>query len=246
MFKKILIGILVLFIIVILGMYLGRNYFVKSAIETGSEYSLKVETNLSSVNLDLSGRSLELNDFKISNPEGFETDFFLNIDQGMLDIGEGSLFDDEIKVDSLILDGINLMFEQKGSLGNFKVLMDNIKNMDMGSSSESNQKLFVKKISVRNIQVDAKLDLMGKQLQKTFKVENILLENVGGKDGATISEVTAKILKTLISKAKVSGKNSFPELFNVDLNRLKDDKVDEVKSEATDKLKALGGSILNK
>lgn len=246
MFKKILIVILLLFVIFIVGIYFGRNYLIKNAIETGSEYGLGVETNVGSVNLDLGGKSLELNNYEVSNPEGFDTDFFLNINHGMIDIGEGSLFDNEIKVDSLILDGIKLMFEHKGKVGNYSVLMDNIKNMDMGSSSESEQKLFVKKIAVRDIEVEAKLDLMGKQLQKTYTVDNISLENIGGNDGATISEITTKLLKTLISKATVSGKSAFPELFNVDFNKLKDEKIDEVKSDAIDKVKDLGGSLLGK
>ncbi|MFH2048242.1 MAG: hypothetical protein ABIJ12_02260 [bacterium] len=241
MFKKLLIAILLLFIIFIAGLYFGRNYIVKSAIETGSEYSLGVNTNVGSVNLDLSGKSLEISDYEVNNPEGYEGDFFLNIEQGIIAVGEGSIFANETRVDSLILDGINMSFEVKNQKGNFSVIQNNIKNINFDSSPDSEHKFFIKKLAIRNIKVNAALDFLGQNSGTTFTVDNISMENIGGDEGVTISEITTRIMKSLISKAKSSGSDDISEMFNLDAGKL-----DELKSDVTDKVKDLGESILKK
>lgn len=241
MFKKILFAILILFVIFIIGLYFGRNYIVKSAIETGSEYSLGVNTNVGSVNLDLGGKSLELNDYEVKNPKGYEGDFFLNIKQGIIKVGEGSIFANETRVDSLILNGINMSFEIKDQKGNFSVIQNNIKNINLESSPESEHKFFIKKLAIRDIKVKAALDFLGQNKDITFTIDNISMENIGGDEGVTISEITTRIMKTLISKAKSSGTDDIPEMFNLD-----SDKRDELKSDVTDKVKDLGGSLLKK
>jgi len=240
MIKKILIGILLIFVIAVAGIYIGRSYIVKSAIETGSEYGLGVKTTLGSANLDLGGRSIVLNDYEVSNPEGYDSDFFLNIKHGMVDLGEGSIFADETRIDSLIFNGVNLSFEVKDQKGNFSVILEKIKKIGLGSSSENEHKFFIKKLAVRNIKVDAELDFLKQKKGMTFTVDNIIMENLGGDEGVPLSEIAAKLMKTLINRAKSSGSNSIPEMFNLDSG-----KIDELKSDVKDRVKDFGGSLLN-
>ena len=94
--------------------------------------------------------------------------------------------------------------------------------------------------------VDAKLDVLGQQINKSFAVSNINLENIGGAEGISISELTNTLFKSLMSKASSSGKSAFPELYNVDINQIKDEKIDEVKTDISDKVKDLGNSLLKK
>jgi len=108
-------------------------------------------------------------------------------------------------------------------------------------SSESEHKFFIKKLAIRNIKVNAALDFLGQNKDMTFTIENISMENIGGDEGVTISEITTKIMKSLISKAKSSGSDDLPEMFNLDAS-----KMDELKSNVTDKVKDLGGSLLKK
>jgi len=240
MIKKILIGILLIFVIAVAGIYIGRSYIVKSAIETGSEYGLGVKTTLGSANLDLGGRSIVLNDYEVSNPEGYDGDFFLNIKHGMVDLGEGSIFADETRIDSLIFNGVNLSFEVKDQKGNFSVILEKIKKIGLGSSSENEHKFFIKKLAVRNIKVDAELDFLKQKKGMTFTVDNIIMENLGGDEGVPLSEIAAKLMKTLINRAKSLGSNSIPEMFNLDSG-----KIDELKSDVKDRVKDFGGSLLN-
>jgi len=181
----------------------------------------------------------------VSNPEGFEGGHFLTMKSGILAIETGSVFDDEIVVDSLILEGINLSFEQIDGKGNYAVILNHLKQLDFGSSEDSDRKIQIKLASIRDIEVGAVLNLLGqKKFEKTFVVDNITLKNIGGNNGASLEKVTAEVMQAIISKAATVGQNNFPDLFKANVSQMAEDKLEEVKSEAKDKLKDAAGSLL--
>lgn len=164
----------------------------------------------------------------------------------MLDVNTGSLLDDEVKVDSLIIEGIRLNIEQIDTKGNYKVLMDNIKKLDMGeSSSESEHRLKIGKVAIRDIQVTGSLSLTGmKPVEKSYSVNNITMTNLGGKDGANVSEITAMITKKLLQSSLAAGSGILPEGFGKNVKEAANQKIDEAKEEAESKLKGAAESLL--
>ncbi|PKK85111.1 MAG: hypothetical protein CVT49_00790 [candidate division Zixibacteria bacterium HGW-Zixibacteria-1] len=242
MFKKIVLSVVILVIVALVVAYFGRNMLVEKAVETGSAYALGVETDLGSASLEISGGSLELNNLEISNPEGFTAENFLSLRKGMVDVVAGSVLDDEVMVDSFIIEGITLNLEQIDKKGNYQVLLDHIKQLDMSSSGES-QKFRIGLIALRDINVTGSLSLLGQKTEKSFKLDNFSLHDVGSDNGAKISEVTATVVKTLITKALAAGSGLFPEGFGKNLTDLKDQGMEKIKTEATDKLEDLGKSL---
>src|SRR5574341_1187206 len=108
--------ILWLFIIIVLGLvtaYFARNTIVAAAIEKGGTYALGVDTHLGSANLALSATSLEINNYEIDNPSGFDSSTFLSIGRGVLDVNSGSVFADTVDIDSLVLQDIEVILEYK-------------------------------------------------------------------------------------------------------------------------------------
>jgi len=243
MFKKIVVTVIVIVIVGLVVAYFVRNLLVEKAIEAGSTYALGVETNLGSASLEIGGGSLELNDLAVSNPEGFEADNFLSLNRGMFDVDAGSVLDDEVVVDSFVIEGVTLNLEQVDSKGNYQVLLDNMKRIE-GSSSEESQKFRIGLIALRDINVNGSLSVLGKNVEKSFKLDDFSLRDVGSDGGATVSDVTARVVKTLISKALASGSGLLPEGFGQNLSDLKDQAIDEVKTQAEDKLKDLGKSLV--
>lgn len=243
MFKKIILAVVLLVIIVFAALYIVRNQLVKAAVEKGGTYSLGVETELGSAGLDLGGGSLELNDYEIANPEGFSDNNFFTLKHAVLDVDEGSLLDKEVVVDSLVIDGVELNLEQIDAKGNYKVLLDHIKSVDFGSSSESSsKKLRIKKVSVKDVAVNGTLTVLGKTDTRSFKVDDFTMENVGGSQGGSIGEVTGEIVKKIITKA--SSNQQFLKGVNLDSVKEKaDETIKDVESQAKDKLKDLGGSL---
>jgi hypothetical protein len=242
MFKKIALSLVVLLIVGVAAAYFVRNMLVERAVEAGSEYALGVETNLGSAGLELGGGSLNLNNLEVSNPDGFTADHILTLRRGFFDVDAGSVLDDEVVVDSFIIEGVTLNLEQIDNKGNFKVLLDNIKRLDLSSSEES-QKFRIGLIALRDINVSGSLSLMGKKMEKSYKLDDFSIRDVGRDNGAKVSEVTAKVVNTLITKALASGSGVLPAGFGQNLGDLKDKGMDELKTEAADKLKELGGSL---
>lgn len=242
MFKKLVLWVVILLVIAVAGVYFVRNLLVEKAVEAGSTYALGVETDLGSAALEIRGGSLELNNLEVGNPEGFKADNFLTLRRGILDVKAGSILDDEVVVDSFIIEGIILNLEQIDKNGNYQVLLDNIKKMDLSSSGDS-RKFRIGLIELRDINVTGSLNLMGKSWEKSFSIGNFQLRNVGGDNGAKIGEVAAAIVKNLISRALSEGNSLLPEGFGKNLADLKDQGLEKIKTEAEDALKNLGGSL---
>lgn len=242
MFKRIILWAVVLLIVVLVGAYFVRNTLVERAVEAGSTYALGVDTSLGSAALEIRGGSLGLNDLEVSNPEGFTAENFLVLRRGLLDVQAGSVLDDEVVVDSFIIEGVTLNLEQIDKNGNYQVLLDNIKRMDL-SSSEDSQKFRIGLIALRDINVNGSLNLLGKNWEKSFTINDFQLRNVGGDTGAKIGEVAATVVKALINKALTEGNDLLPEGFGKNLTDLKDQGMEKVKSEAKDALKNLGESL---
>jgi uncharacterized protein involved in outer membrane biogenesis len=242
MFKKIVLSAVILLIVALVVAYFIRNMLVEKAVEAGSTYALGVETNLGSASLEIGGGSLELSNLAVSNPEGFTAENFLSLRRGMFGVDAGSVLEDEVVIDSFIIEGVTLNLEQIDKKGNYQVLLDNIKQLDISSSEES-QKFRIGLIALRDINVTGSLSLMGKKIEKSFKLDNFSLRDVGSDNGAKISEVTATVVKTLITKALAAGGGLLPEGFGKNLSDLKDRGIEKIKTEATDKLKDLGKSL---
>lgn len=244
--KKIILVVVVLIVVASVAAYFARNMLVKQAVEEGGNYALGVETNLGSANLALRAGSLELNDFQVDNPDGFEAEKFLEIGRGMLDVEAGSILDEEVVVDSLILEGITINLEQNGLDNNVAVIMNHIKQFELTtSSSDSEQNIRVKQAAIRDIKVDAVLSLPGdNQYEKTFVVENISMENIGGADGGSVAEITAEVLRAILAKATTAGNGLLPEGFGKDIGQALSDSLEQIEFEVTDKVKEIGSSLL--
>ncbi|MDF1545456.1 MAG: hypothetical protein P1R58_10170 [bacterium] len=242
MLKKIILIFVVLFVVLIGGVYFARNYLAETAVEKAGTYALGVETNLGSASLELGGGSFEMTDYKIDNPEGFESDYFFVLDHAMLDVNTGSVLDDEVEVDSFVIAGAKIRLEVIDSRANFKVLMDHLNQLDFGEESSEEARFKIGEINVRDVGVAISVNLMGKkQLDKEFTLDAFTLRNVGGDNGATVKEITSTVMKAIITRASKSAQ-SFG--LNVDVDQLKQEAKEKVVDEASKQLKELGGSLL--
>jgi len=241
MIKKLLITVVLIVIIALAAVYFYRNALVKTAVEEAGDYALGVKTNLGAAGLNIGGGSLSLDDYSIHNPEGFEGEKSLHLKHGLLDVQGGSILDDEVVVDSLVLEGFRLSLEQIGKDGNYLTIMNNLKKFDMSSSSESNKRLKINKVMLRDIGVDASLTLLGKkQAEKSFTVDNITLENVGGAEGTTVAGVIKTVVTAVLTKATAGGKGIIGVNVDAELNKLKEEGKDKLEEAAKDQLKKIG------
>lgn len=241
MIKKILLWAIIIVIVGLIVAYFARNYLVKKAIEEGSTYALGVETELGSASLSITAGSLDLSDYRVHNPDGFEGDNILTIASGMVDVATGSLLQKEVEIDSLVLDGLSINLVQNTKAGNYAVIMDNIKKVAGGGESESQQRFHIGKIAIRDINVSANLNLLNqKEYHQDFAIDNITLTNVGGDNGATLGQVAGKIMQKVLARAVAEGSNRLPGEFGKYLGGSVDETLQNLGSDVKDKLKDLG------
>jgi len=245
MLKRIILWAVIIIIIGLIGAYFARNLIVAKAIEEGGTRALGVETDLGSAGVSLSAGRLDLHDLEVRNPDGFQADNILTLEEGWLDVATGSIFSDRIEIDSLVLSGVTLDLEQIDNKGNYRTIMDNIKQFDSGSSEPSDRKLVIKKLSLRNIKVDGTLVLMGKtQYQKSYELEDFSMDNVGRNNGVTIGQVTATVVSALLKRAAAASGNELPGKLGEMLGSMDKGVIEKAGEEVGDKLKDLGGSLL--
>ncbi|MCB2201807.1 hypothetical protein KQH51_03320 [bacterium] len=249
MIKKLLVWTVLLVLIVLVGAYFTRNTLVAKAITTGSEYALGTAVELGSASLAIGAGSLEIDGYAVHNPEGFEPGNFFEIKHGAFDVATGSLLDEEVRIDSVILEGVTLTLEQINQNGNYRPILDHIRSVDFGESSKSDSKFRIDKIALRDVSVDASLELLGKpQYQKSFSLDNFEIGNVGSDGGATVGQVSAIVMRAVVSRALDKAKGELPGGFGQPLQEQLQEKLDEVKDDAKnkleDKIKDVGGSLL--
>lgn len=248
MIKKILVWLVVLVIIVLAGAYFTRNILVAKAITAGSEYALGTSVDLGSASLAIGAGSLEIVGYTVHNPEGFAAEDFFEVEHGVFDVATGSLLDEQVRIDSVILEGVTLTLEQVNEKGNYRPILDHIRSVDFGQSSESDRTFRIDKIALRNVSVRASLELLGtKQYDKNFTLDNFEIATIGSDGGATIGQVSAIVMRDVISRALDKAKAELPGGFGQPLQEQLKEKLDgvkdDVKKKLEDKVKDVGGSL---
>lgn len=218
--KKAILFIFILIIFVLAGAYFARNMIVVRAIEKGTTYALGVNANVGSANLALGAGSLELNDYKIDNPSGYESDELLTIESGVLRVSYGSVFSNTVVVDSMILDGVKVNLIQRGDKGNFAEIINYARKIEFDTSS-STTLVRINKVAVRNISVNAAFTILSQvNIDKSFAIEDITLTNVGGEEGATIAEIASIVFQEILNKAVIKGKGQVSDQFGRGVDNL--------------------------
>lgn len=239
MIKKILIGGLLLVVLIVGGAYAYRNVIVEGAVEEGSSYALGVETDLGSASLNIGGGALALDGLEVENPDGFTSDYFFRIEEGLVAVNTGSVFDDEIVIDTFRLRGISLNLEQVDGSGNFSQILGHIKSVAGETPSESDTKLKIGYLAIEDIAVSATVSALGeKRFEKEYAVDGFTVTNLG-EQSLTIAEVSGIIFEKLITRA-VSEGGSLGFDPSATFESAKENVAEKVKTEVSSQLKKLG------
>ena len=78
---------------------------------------------------------------------------------------------------------------------------------------------------------------------KTYSLEEISMKNLGGDDGATIGEITAKLMQTIIKKAAADGRGILPDDFSKNLSGVTDGGLKKIGSDISEGVEKLGKSL---
>lgn len=208
--------------LVVLALVLAWVYvdsLAERGVERGATYALGVPTTLDSADVGVLNGSVELAGLEVSNPDGFEADHFLKLDDADMDVSLGSLMEDTVEVPSLVLEGIDLRLERTLEGANYNVIMDNLSRFESGEKKEADpsaKKFVIRTIEVRNVRVRVDAvpvgGAIGDLTTAEVTVDEVVLRDVGtAGEPMSIAEITTVVLKAILASAVEVGGGVLPD-----------------------------------
>ncbi len=207
----VLVGIVVI-------VFMSIDSIAKTAIVRGSTYALGVQTTLGSADIGILSGEFTMKGLTVANPEGFESDFFLHLDEGFLAVSLGSLRQDTVEVPTLALTGIDINLEKRSGKANYKIITDNLKRFESTDSGNDGaqadagkpgKKFVVHEIIIRDLNVKVDFGLTRMEIP----IEEVRMTEVGS-ESMTTAELTDRVIKMILAAIVSNGAQLPADLVN--------------------------------
>ena len=252
--KKILITILL--VIVALGgvayYYLGSiNSIVKEQVEKHGSNALQTSVKVGGVDIKLLDGFGEITGFSIANPKGFSSSIAVGFDTVRLDIGTENITEMPIIIEEILIDSVSTLYELNAQgKGNLNVLLDQIKAQSSGetaeanasgtkSSGESDIRIVVKKLVVKDTQLALDLTALGQE-KYDETLPTFAIQNIGGSKGLPPEALGQAIGKSMLDKIIKQAKDKQEDKAKA---ILKEKLMEELDGESGEKIKGLLNSF---
>jgi hypothetical protein len=218
---KVVLVVLVLLVVGVLGVLFYLDAIAKGAIEKGATYALGVRTTLEEADVGVFRGDFSMKGLDVANPEGFQSERFLRLGEGYVNVSMGSLRQDTVELPTLTLADINMNLEKKGGESNYKVILANLKRLESGGEEpgqqpdqEPGKKFVIRELVISNVNVEVDLFGVGGELNRTrVPIDEIRLTNVGS-DGADTAQVTDVVIKAILAAVMANAADLPADLVN--------------------------------
>ena len=249
--KKVVLGaILVLLITIGFGVYYllsNLDSLVKSAIETYGSEATRTPVRVNNVKIVLQDGSGAIRGLTVGNPKGFAAPQAFSLGEIATQINLKSLSADVPVIEHITIRAPEIFFElnEKGQ-NNLESLKKNLQSGASSSSSASSgkgsgsePKLIIRKLIFSDGNIHARVVPLDKDYE--LKLPNIQMNDLGGKTGATPSQIASQALKVLTDRAlaeiKKQGIDQYKEKLEGEVNK----RLDAEKEKVGEKLKGVLG-----
>ena len=210
--RIVVIAVVVLLVAVIVLFSIFGNAAIKGAVEKVATSTLGVEVTIDDLDLSILGGSVSFDDLVIDNPEGYQHDNFLEMGKVYIDVAIGSLLSDKVRINTLQLDGITLVLEQKGLGSNLQTIMKNLpKSEEEAAAKEGGKDLEIKTLDITNLTVKTDLPIPGKADTIVLKLSDIKMQNLGTDSKMDVAVLTTKILGAIATGIAKEGTGLLPK-----------------------------------
>ena len=215
----ILIALLVLIVAFALFFKIYGDQLIRTGVITGAEKALQVGVRLDSVGLKILAGKAELNNLEIDNPEGYKNPTFLKLGHAYVDLDVPTLMSDTIEIETVRLEDIHLVIEQKNlTTNNLKDILHNLPKSEPAepetkpTEEKTGKNLKIKVLEINNVQVMAKLipGIPGRADQVILPPISIRLENVGSGEKIDMADLMKKIITEISKGIADKGKDLLP------------------------------------
>ncbi len=239
-----LAGVLaVLLLLLVVAAAFAIDSLTANAVQRGGTYALGADTTLREVDVGLFSGELELEGMRVANPEGFETDHFLELRHAETQVDPSTLTNDLVVVPRLTLSGIDVNLEHAGGKTNYGVILANLERFESGEepAEEAGRKKFViESLTIREITAHLRLLPAGGALTEVdVTVPSIELTDVGTGGGLSMGELVSQVVQVILSSSLSAGGASIPSETLDDLRR----QLDTLENDWTRRLEQTVGSL---
>ena len=189
--KKFLIFTVCLIVISSIFLVLFRDLIVKKTFESILSNNLNRTVEIGSFDVGYLSGEVNLEKIEINNK-----DFpgkLLIIDKAFAQLDAMSFYEDTIKIDNILLDGININYFTNINNrvnNNFNSLKKTLENKNRQSSKPDSKKFLIKQLDIKNIQVSAtSLEL---NLTQKLVLNDMKFTNLGNANGSKNYNILAR------------------------------------------------------
>lgn len=219
--KKLLKVVVVLVVLVVLvvgigiGVVFSRiNRIAKNLIEQESTRALGVETTLGNIDIGIMSGTVDIDNFRVDNPAGYDADYFLTLADGGVSVSYQSLKQEVVELPELRLEDIDVALQKKGGKANYDVILENVRKSqgepEPAPTTEEGKRFVINRLTITDVLIDVDLSGLPSGLpggineytRVKIPIEKIELDNVGRTgEGVHGTGVTMKELATIIVNA---------------------------------------------
>lgn len=212
-------GVIVFVLVACVAALMSVDYLARLAIESAGSRALGVTTTLDQLSIGIFSNSSSLSGFQVANPEGFQSNFFLRLDSGALNMSLLNVLDETIEIDQLELSGVHVNLVREAKQANFSAIIANARRFEEETSKKAESDLSLGKhyvihsVFIRDIHVH--MDLLpigGKLTQLDVPIELLELKDVGAESsrGENLARIIATIVRALLEAALDKGEGILP------------------------------------
>ena len=222
------------------------NSLVKTAVEDLGSGALKTAVTLESADVNLINNSVSLSGLTIANPKGFSEPYIFHMDLVSVDLDAGSLLNNIVSIEQVVIDGAKIIAEHKGTTTNLQALQRNLPQSKEQPSSETTQQApkgeldVLIKVGMFRFSNSATRLVSDRWGDRDIELTAIELNDIGGQQGVPPEQLADAVLQPLLKQLNASLEDQLKVIVKDKAKEKLKEKEDELKaklsSEIEDKL----------
>lgn len=192
--------IIALLIGVVVFLVLNVNSLIKTGIETVGPDVLGVPVTVDDVSISFMGGSGEIQGLRITNPEGYDGQHAITIDNMRVAVDTQSLTTDRVRVREIIIGSPVINYEGSLKSSNIKTLQENAageasSEQEAGGDKGQGTAVQIDYFEIKDAKLNVDISVLSKPLN--LVMSSLLMEDIGKDERATPAEAATRILATL-------------------------------------------------
>lgn len=203
------------------------NPIIEKAVNSYGPELLQTEVVLNSADVSFMSGEGSLSGLFVGSPKGFKAPHTMKLGAVSVKLDTGSLTEDTVIVERLVVESPDLTYEMSGKRDNFTALLQNVQRATGGSSSSeehehdgdassedsgAQKKVVIRDLLITGAKVKVAFSALGGK-GMTLELPDIHVKNIGDKKGgASPAEAMQKVLGELNSAVSIAVTGAFTDV----------------------------------